>query len=127
MFRLRLYFPVLASVFFAISSNAVPLERIAPWEASANPSNDKLRAMPEKEQAQTLSKATHYNCQAKDPYYVGTEWRGANKGVSFWSITCEHDGKKMMIIIAPDAIGSTKVVSCNLLEKYPWHCYSKLK
>jgi hypothetical protein len=105
-----------------VSGRALPL--IA---SSGNPSNDKLLDMPEKGQAAMLSKATHYACLGKDPFYVGTETHGVNRGVSFWSITCENNGKKFMVIIAPDAIGSTKIFECNLLHNRPWQCYAKLK
>jgi hypothetical protein len=74
-----------------------------------------------------LSKATHYSCLGKNAYYMGTEKHGANKGVSFWSITCDNGGKKFMIAIKPDATGTTRVISCNLLHGKPWECYSKLK
>lgn len=93
---------------------------------SGNPSNDKLLAMPEEGQAAMLSKATRYACIGTDPFYMGTEMHGSNKDVAFWSITCKNGGR-FMIAIAPDAIGSTKVFSCNLLHGHPWTCYEKLK
>jgi len=94
--------------------------------SSGNPSNDKLLGMPENGQAAMLSKATRYGCIGRDPYYMGTETRGVNKGVSFWSISCKGGGE-FLIAIAPDAIGSTKVITCNMLRREPWKCYEKIK
>lgn len=95
--------------------------------SSGNPSNDKLLAMSESDQSATLSKATQNNCKAKDPYYMGTEKKGVNKDVSFWSIACENTSKKYLIIVAPNAIGSTKVIECKLLTGMPWKCGEKLQ
>lgn len=95
--------------------------------ASGNPSNDKLQTMPEYGQAAMLSKATGYSCIGVNPFYMGTEKQGTNKGVSFWSITCKNNGKQFLIAIAPDTYGSTVILQCNQLHGRPWVCYDKLK
>ena len=123
----RVAFSVLAVVglSFPLALAAVPLVL-----ASGNASNDKLLQMNETEQAAMLSKATNYQCLGKKPYYMGTEGKGANTGVSFWSITCDNGGKKFLIVIAPDASGSTRIFDCDHLQmRFPkenWECYSRL-
>jgi len=115
------------SLMLCVSPAAYAQEKIPFWASSGNPSNDKLLGMPENGQAAMLSKATRYGCLGTNPFYMGTEIRGANKGVSFWSITCSNGGEKFMIAIAPDDTGSTKVISCSLLHGHPWECYKKLR
>jgi hypothetical protein len=97
-------------------------------EFSGNPSNDKLLLMSEDGRAKALSRAMGNICTGIDPYYMGTEKHGVNTLVSFWSITCKENSKaQFMIVIAPDSIGSTRVIQCNLLHGKPWTCYEQLK
>ena len=72
-----------------------------------------------------LSKATGYSCIGKDPFYVGTEKMGPTGMFPSGARTC-NGGKKYMIAISPDAIGSTKVFSCSLFHGHPLECYEKL-
>lgn len=121
------FFIVFMGLVIGCGFSALAEEAPSSPPSSGNPSNDKLLGLTESEQAAMLSKATHYNCLGKKPYYMGTQTQGSNKGVSFWSITCINSGDKFMIVIAPDEVGSTKLFSCRLLHGHPWDCYEKIK
>lgn len=103
------------------------MDSVPAWASSGNASNDKLLTMPEEGQAAMLSKATHYECLGQHPFYMGTWKRPPNENVSLWSITCSVTGQKYMVAISPDDVGSTKVLSCNLLHGHPWECYHAIK
>jgi hypothetical protein len=117
---------IICLVVFCFVAPAQAQSSLPGWASSGNPSNDKLLTMPEYGQAAMLSKATGYSCVGKNPFYMGTEKQGANRDVSFWSITCSNSGKQFMIAIAPDTYGSTVVLQCTLMRGHPWTCYEKL-
>ena len=106
---------------------APPQDAAPAGRSSGNISNDKLLTMPEHGRVAMLSKATHFNCIGKKPFFMGVEKHPNNLNVALWSLTCANGGQEYLIAIAPDAVGSTRVISCSLLRKEPWKCYEKLE
>jgi hypothetical protein len=83
---------------------------------SGNPTNDKLLALSEQQQAAALAKGIGHGCVGKRAFAMGVNPSGKAKGYAYWSIECV-DGRSFAVQIQPNAKGSSMVVDCASLKK----------
>jgi hypothetical protein len=83
--------------------------------------------MPEAGRALALGRAVGPDCKGTRAFHMGTGDAGSSVGTSFWSVACAN-GESYMVSIAPDAKGSTRNMSCTMLQRLDaGRCWTKLK
>ena len=58
----------------------------------------------------------------KAPFYMGSDASGS----AVWSASCV-DGRSFAVMMSPDAVGSTKVLDCNVLAAVAGPCFQKMR
>ena len=91
---------------------------------SDNPTNDRLLAMPEPQQAQVLAKSFRHGCVGVEAFPMGVTTTGRAKGYAYWSVRCKN-GKSYAVQIAPNPKGTAIVVDCKALEGTGRECFKK--
>jgi predicted nucleic acid-binding Zn ribbon protein len=91
---------------------------------TGNVANDRLLAMSEGEQATYLGAVVEDNCVGERAFYMGLNRIDQN---GYWSVGCTN-GNKYMVAIAPDSVGSTKILDCSMLKLVAkMNCFHKLE
>ncbi len=91
---------------------------------SGNPTNDRLLAMPEPQQAAALGNSLHHGCVGTEAFPMGVTASGKAKGTAYWSVRCK-DGKSYVVQIAPNKKGSAVVADCKVLQGTGRECFKK--
>jgi hypothetical protein len=91
---------------------------------SGNPTNDRLLAMPEPQQAELLAKSFRHGCVGVEAFPMGVTTSGRAKGYAYWSVRCKN-GKSYAVQIAPNPKGTAVVVDCKALEGTGRECFKK--
>jgi hypothetical protein len=91
---------------------------------SGNPTNDRLLAMPEAQQAAALGNSFRHGCVGVAAFPMGVTPSGKAKGTAYWSVRCK-DGKSYVVQIAPNKKGSAVVADCKVLEGTGRECFKK--
>jgi hypothetical protein len=95
-----------------------------PSFSTKNPSNDKLLAMSEPQQAKFLGMVVEEGCVGARAFYMGTY---SKDNSAFWSVGCTN-GRKYAVQIFSDSVGSTKVLECEMLKMVAHvSCFQKFK
>ncbi len=97
--------------------------RDAAAAGSGNPTNDRLLAMPEAQQAQALGKSLRRGCVGLEAFPMGVTASGRAKGDAYWSVRCK-DGKSYAVQIPPRGKGAV-VVDCQVLQGTGRECFKK--
>jgi hypothetical protein len=111
---------VLVVVFVASSA----LCTVAGVAGSGNPTNDRLLAMSEPQQAQVLAKSFRHGCVGVEAFPMGVTTSGRATGYAYWSLRCKN-GKSYAVQIAPNPRGTAVVVDCKALEGTGRECFKK--
>jgi hypothetical protein len=90
---------------------------------SGNPTNDRLLAMPEAQQAQALGNSLRRGCIGVAAFPMGVTVTGRAKGNAYWSVRCK-DGKSYAVQIPPRGKGAV-VVDCQILQGTGRECFKK--
>ena len=97
------------------------------WDAAAassgNPTNDRLLAMPEAQQAQALGNILRRGCVGVAAFPMGVTASGRAKGDAYWSVRCKN-GKSYAVQIPPRGKGAV-VVECQVLQGTGRECFKK--
>jgi hypothetical protein len=97
------------------------------WAAGAagsgNPTNDRLLAMSEAQQAQALGNILRRGCVGVAAFPMGVTASGRAKGDAYWSVRCKN-GKSYAVQIPPRGKGAA-VVDCQVLEGTGRECFKK--
>jgi len=91
---------------------------------SGNPTNDRLLALPEAQQAQTLSRGFRHGCIGVAAFPMGVTASGRAKGTAYWSVRCKN-GNSYVVQIAPDKKGTAVVADCKVLQGTGRECFKK--
>lgn len=91
---------------------------------SVNPTNDRLLALPQDQQAQALAGSFRRGCVGVSAFFMGMTATGKAKGNAYWSVACKN-GKSYAVQIAPNKKGSAVVVDCKALEGTGKECFKK--
>ncbi len=91
---------------------------------SGNPTNDRLLAMTEAQQAQALANSFRRGCVGVAAFPMGVTTSGHARGYAYWSVRCK-DGKSYAVQIAPNKKGSAIVVDCKALQGTGRECFKK--
>jgi hypothetical protein len=106
---------------------AVLFTATASWHAGAagsgNPTNDRLLAMPEVQQAQALGNILRRGCVGVAAFPMGVTASGRAKGDAYWSVRCKN-GKDYAVQIPPRGKGAV-VVDCQVLQGTGRECFKK--
>jgi hypothetical protein len=97
---------------------------IAGAAGSGNPTNDRLLAMPEPQQAQVLARSFRHGCVGVEAFPMGVTTTGRAKGYAYWSVRCKN-GKSYAVQITPNPKGTAIVVDCKALEGTGHECFKK--
>jgi hypothetical protein len=99
----------------------------ADWGAmaagSGNPTNDRLLAMPQAQQAQVLGNSLRRGCVGVAAFPMGVTASGRAKGNAYWSVRCKN-GKSYAVQIPPRGKGAV-VVDCEALQGTGRECFKK--
>ncbi|MDR3448228.1 MAG: hypothetical protein P4M15_00490 [Alphaproteobacteria bacterium] len=88
-----------------------------------NKANNVMLKFSSSEQAIYLGKAA--GCIGKKAFYMGIGTKDEAKDEAFWSLKCTN-GSSYMVSIKPDAMGSTQILECALLEyMHGGKCFKK--
>jgi hypothetical protein len=90
---------------------------------SGNPTNDRLLAMPEAQQAQVLGNSLHRGCAGVEAFPMGVTASGRAKGDAYWSVRCKN-GKSYAVQIPPRGKRAV-VVECQVLQGTGRECFKK--
>lgn len=90
---------------------------------SGNPTNDRLLAMPEAQQAQALGNSLRRGCAGVAAFPMGVTTSGRAKGNAYWSVRCKN-GKSYAVQIPPRGKGAV-VVDCEALQGTGRECFKK--
>jgi hypothetical protein len=90
---------------------------------SGNPTNDRLLAMPEPQQAQALGNSFHRGCVGTAAFPMGVTASGHAKGTAYWSVRCKN-GKSYAVQIPPRGKAAV-VVECQALQGTGRECFKK--
>jgi hypothetical protein len=83
---------------------------------SGNPTNDKLLALTEEQQAAVLGKGIGHGCVGKRAFAMGVNPSGKAKNYAYWSLECA-DGRSFAVQFQPNPKGSAAVVDCAALKQ----------
>jgi hypothetical protein len=97
---------------------------VAGAAGSGNPTNDRLLAMPEPQQAELLAKSFRHGCIGVEAFPMGVTTSGRAKGYAYWSVRCKN-GKSYAVQIAPNPKGTAVIVDCKALEGTGCECFKK--
>lgn len=95
--------------------------------ASANPAHDQISAMSEQQRRSVLAaflvKSGERCSSVTKTFYQGSD----KKGNAFWNAACAN-GDSFVIQVNNDATGSTRILSCKVLEAVNGGtCFTKFK
>ena len=97
--------------------------RDAAAAGSGNPTNDRLLAMPEAQQAQVLGNSLRRGCVGLEAFPMGVTASGRARGDAYWSVRCKN-GKSYAVQIPPRGKGAV-VVDCQALQGTGRECFKK--
>ena len=89
-----------------------------------NPTNDRLLALPQDQQARALSGSFRHGCIGVSAFFMGMTATGKAKGNAYWSVGCKN-GKSYAVQIAPNKKGTAVVVDCKALAGTGKECFKK--
>jgi hypothetical protein len=96
---------------------------VARAAGSGNPTNDRLLAMPEAQQAQALGNSLRRGCVGVAAFPMGVTTVGHARGFAYWSVRCK-DGKSYAVQIPPRGKNAV-VVDCHALQGTGRECFKK--
>src|SRR6266851_4472000 len=100
---------------------SIPRAAESPFN-TGNVANDKLLALPEKEQALYLGAVANASCHGTRAFYMGS----SHDHTAFWSVACRN-GSSYSVEVDADELGSTKVLECSVLRAVTGtSCFVKL-
>ncbi len=91
---------------------------------SGNPTNDRLLALPEPEQAAALANSFRHGCVGVEAFPMGVTATGKAKGTAYWSVRCKN-AKSYIVQIAPNKKGTAVVADCKILQGTGRECFKK--
>ena len=110
---------LLAAALFTAGAN---------WAAGAagsgNPTNDRLLAMSEAQQAQALGNILRRGCVGVEAFPMGVTASGRAKGYAYWSVRCKN-GKSYVVQIPPSIKSPMIVADCSVLNGTGRECFKK--
>jgi hypothetical protein len=111
------------NVFLLLALIAFGSALTAMAAGSGNPTNDRLLALPQDQQAALLTKGIK-GCAGEAPFPMGVTTAGKAKGFAYWSVRCK-DGRSFAVQITPDVKGTTQAADCKALEGSGKECFKK--
>jgi hypothetical protein len=97
--------------------------QVAMAAGTGNPTNDRLLAMPEAQQAQALGDSLRRGCVGVAAFPMGVTASGRAKGNAYWSVRCKN-GKSYAVQIPARGKGAV-VVDCETLQGTGRECFKK--
>lgn len=95
-----------------------------PFIVDANPAHNAMmkesKAVRGKALAMSVASAG-FPCVGVDTFFQGM----SDEGAAFWNVSCTN-GQKYVVQIMPDAGGSTRVLSCLIMEAINLKCFVRL-